>query len=682
MRAPFFSGCAAGWTRAAALLVSVAASLTVANSVALATVRTWSGGGATSYWSNTANWVGNAPPVAGDMLLFPNTAANRGSTNDLTTATYASIMVTGTDYVIIGNAIGLSQGIQEDAPSGVAPRLELPIKLTAAQTWTANNDGIRIFGAVNLNGFALTTNTVGGVIQISGAISGAGGLIKNGIDWLGLSGTNTYTGVTQINAGAVRVEKSQVLGATGPGNHTVVASGASIQLSDGVSSPEALTLSGSGIEGDGGALNSYLCFTSCALTGPVTLAGNTLIVTNYPLLIAGAIGESGGARTLTVDGVATLTLAGANTYTGGTTIGMDGLIAPGGLIVTGTIGNVLLDQSGGTLAGTGTVGNIVATGGGTPATIAPGASPGVLNASGTVTLATNTALAIEIGGTTAGTQYDRLNATGAVNLNGASLQASLVNGFVPAPGNQFTIVQSAGTISGQFAQGSSVTISGAPYTIAYNPNGIVLTRVASTTPVLTVSRSGSGAGTVTSVDGFINCGAACTHSYAAGAMVTLNPAPAGGSNFTGWLGTCTGTGACIVTMDAAKTATAGFALNTILAGSRILDIDANNQYDALTDGLMVIRYLFGLDGASVTNTAIGTGAARSSALQVVAYLNDIRPYLDADGNGAVDALTDGLLIIRNLFGLTGTPLIQGAVGAGARRSTATAIDDYLGTLRP
>jgi hypothetical protein len=135
-------------------------------------------------------------------------------------------------------------------------------------------------------------------------------------------------------------------------------------------------------------------------------------------------------------------------------------------------------------------------------------------------------------------------------------------------------------------------------------------------------------------------------------------------------------------MDAAKTATATFALATIVNSNRILDIDSNNQYDALTDGLMIVRYLFGLNGASLINGAVGTGATRGSSSQIGAYLDDIRPYLDADGNGIVDALTDGPLIIRNLFGLTGASLIQGAVGAGARRDTASAVQSYLSTLMP
>lgn len=51
--------------------------------------------------------------------------------------------------------------------------------------------------------------------------------------------------------------------------------------------------------------------------------------------------------------------------------------------------------------------------------------------------------------------------------------------------------------------------------------------------------------------------------------------------------------------------------------------------------------------------------------------------LDIDGNGATDALTDGLLVLRHLFGFTGDTLISGAIGNSAGRTTAAAIESYL-----
>jgi hypothetical protein len=76
---------------------------------------------------------------------------------------------------------------------------------------------------------------------------------------------------------------------------------------------------------------------------------------------------------------------------------------------------------------------------------------------------------------------------------------------------------------------------------------------------LTVSRSGSGAGTVTSSPAGISCGADCTEDYAQGAAVTLTATPNSTSTFTGWSGGCSGTGSCTVAMSAAVTVTASFA---------------------------------------------------------------------------------------------------------------------------
>ena len=51
--------------------------------------------------------------------------------------------------------------------------------------------------------------------------------------------------------------------------------------------------------------------------------------------------------------------------------------------------------------------------------------------------------------------------------------------------------------------------------------------------------------------------------------------------------------------------------------------------------------------------------------------------LDIDGNGGLTALTDGLLLIRALFGLTGTSATNNAIGASPTRGTWAAIQGYL-----
>jgi len=76
---------------------------------------------------------------------------------------------------------------------------------------------------------------------------------------------------------------------------------------------------------------------------------------------------------------------------------------------------------------------------------------------------------------------------------------------------------------------------------------------------LTVTRSGAGSGTVTSTPSGINCGIDCSETYAPATVVTLTAAPTVGSVFSGWSGGgCSGTGSCVVTMNAATTVNAQF----------------------------------------------------------------------------------------------------------------------------
>jgi hypothetical protein len=77
---------------------------------------------------------------------------------------------------------------------------------------------------------------------------------------------------------------------------------------------------------------------------------------------------------------------------------------------------------------------------------------------------------------------------------------------------------------------------------------------------LTVSKSGAGTGSVSSSPAGITCGATCTADFADGTSVTLTQTADSGSVFTGWSGACTGTGACVVSMTAAKSVTATFGI--------------------------------------------------------------------------------------------------------------------------
>jgi hypothetical protein len=92
------------------------------------------------------------------------------------------------------------------------------------------------------------------------------------------------------------------------------------------------------------------------------------------------------------------------------------------------------------------------------------------------------------------------------------------------------------------------------------------------TYVLTVSKSGTGTGTVTSSPAGINCGADCTETYNDASVVALTPSASAGSAFTVWSGACTGSGACNVTMSAARSVTATFAPAITYSGDFVVNV--------------------------------------------------------------------------------------------------------------
>ena len=119
---------------------------------------------------------------------------------------------------------------------------------------------------------------------------------------------------------------------------------------------------------------------------------------------------------------------------------------------------------------------------------------------------------------------------------------------------------------------------------------------------------------------------------------------------------------------------------TIAYANFDLDVDDDGKTEALTDGLLVIRYLFGFSGESLVAGAVSNDAARSKAADIEAYLKADEIQLDVDGDGEVTALTDGLLIIRSLFGFSGSSLSAGAIATDALRADGPAVATYLETI--
>jgi hypothetical protein len=107
------------------------------------------------------------------------------------------------------------------------------------------------------------------------------------------------------------------------------------------------------------------------------------------------------------------------------------------------------------------------------------------------------------------------------------------------------------------------------------------------------------------------------------------------------------------------------------------DVDENKEAKALTDGLLIIRHLFGFTNDALISGAVSEDGERKAPEAITALLIEAETELDVDGNGESKALTDGLLLIRYLFGFTGDALIAGATGDGASRTTSAEIEAYI-----
>ena len=95
---------------------------------------------------------------------------------------------------------------------------------------------------------------------------------KAGSGTLTLSGNNTYTGQTNINAGIISITHNNALGTTA--GATIVADGASVSISNDITSAENITISGTGISSNGAIRNTA---DDNTLTGLITLAANSEI---------------------------------------------------------------------------------------------------------------------------------------------------------------------------------------------------------------------------------------------------------------------------------------------------------------------------------------------------------------------------------------------------------------------
>ena len=194
-------------------------------------------------------------------------------------------------------------------------------------------------------------------------------------------------------------------------------------------------------------------------TSKVTFAGTNTFAGTLTIE-AGELAVSGAAAA--IDGAASITIqAGGKLALHSGTIKTPSLIAASGSA---------FQFDGGTLMVTNVNGSLANTGG----TLAPGMSTAISSISQDFSQ-TSGGLQIELGGTTAGTGFDKLMVGGSALLAGF-LEVQLVNGFNPSLAQSFQILTSGGGIAGMFLDHVLPTLSGGlSWQLIYRTNGVTLT---------------------------------------------------------------------------------------------------------------------------------------------------------------------------------------------------------------
>ena len=187
---------------------------TLSSSASLATTNTWISGN--GFWTDTANWLENIEPTAQDDVVFDSLENGEGGWVRLNAGSaglpYRSarsltfLKGVGT-YLIDGNTGGDKKELLVGEGgilnlSSNTQIFEVQVFVAASQVWDARGGDIWADDVVQL---ANNTLTVIGAhdVTISGAVTGSGSLIKEGIGVLTLGSPNTYTGDTIIREGTL-----------------------------------------------------------------------------------------------------------------------------------------------------------------------------------------------------------------------------------------------------------------------------------------------------------------------------------------------------------------------------------------------------------------------------------------------------------------------------------------------
>jgi fibronectin-binding autotransporter adhesin len=469
------------------------------------------GGGATTNINTASNWDGDVVnAINGTTSATFGTGGSTATIN--VAASFTGITINRNAAFTIANGAGSltlgGGGITVTLPNTTARAhtvSESNLILNGNQTWTVTNNT----GAASLNVSSIISET-GGARSLAKA--GSGTLILSG------ASANTYTGLTTISGGVLRITKNGALGTVAGG---VTQSGTSALEIDGTSGDltvgaEPLSINGGGIT-DRGALrniagnNTYGGTVTMAAQSRINSDSGTLTLNNATAAVTGAFNlVVGGAGNVTIaspmtngtGGVSkgdagTLTLSGLNAFTGSVTVG-GGILAAGvaGNGTSSALGSVVSTRTinvntGGTLRFD--VGNVFNNNFASAATSVP-----ALNiAGGTVTnasAATNSALGnITLAGGTLTATVGSASGYGSWNLNGTvtSTGTSTISSSAGVP---ITLSAAVGTTTTFDVQSGTLTASAAlgEVTAAGDERVSGLTKIGSGMLVLSGTNSYTG----------------------------------------------------------------------------------------------------------------------------------------------------------------------------------------------
>jgi len=514
--------------------------------------------GSDGTFSGTLTNAGTFIKSGAGNLTISTAVSGAGATN-ITGGT----LTAGIDGAVATGALSVGSGSTLD----LATHAAAVSSLTLADSTVANVGTLTVSGGITVNAVSGTSTISGGTLAlgsasrsftvadgtaasdltISSALTGSSTLTKSGAGTLTLTGTNSgFTGVFTLNGGTVIADNNTALGAgqltltTGilQGNGTALTLSPTKVLISGNStiggSTDITFASSTPWQQAGGASGNTFTINN---TGSTTINGNidldqaaaarTLTLAGAGnLTINGTILSTSGPGAIKQAGSGTLTLSGANTYTGGTTV-TSGILAAttsntalgtGAVSVTGgtlslgdsiKIANALTVGTGGVVSGSGSAeldGTINNTGTftgsltlGSTATLTTGAAPGLTHNTGSLTFSAGSTYTWNLTSLKdtstgiAGTNFNQIGNTGIIALNGGLLNLVLstlapdqLDPFWNA-NHSWTIVASTG---GGTITGTALNISNSQtpwagvgtFSTALSGNNLVLDWTASAVP--------------------------------------------------------------------------------------------------------------------------------------------------------------------------------------------------------